>query len=232
MRGEGRDGARVGWGEANARHAELVAQTVEAIRRTGREAVATPEGQGTPVVVIDGAEYLAPDVWVRGAWGVVAVEVKAKRRLFRTSGTGRWHLGCDDWAWGEYCDLELRRRVPLIHLWSPGDIDDEGSVVVSQMRGLVPAIRGAYGTQSGTTERYVAFTVLDREGLGTVGTWKRHQSPAAVPWSVLIDEADDIDYRLRLSREAARPDGYRIERDWTRRVDVRYLFERWTLHHT
>lgn len=228
MKGEGRDGQPRTWAAVNAPHRRMVEAAVLAIRAAGFAAAATPEGEGTPYVLLDGAAYLAPDIWVYGSWGLVAVEVKVKRRPFRSGGDGRWHLGCDEWSWREYGDLERRGRVPIVHVWSPGDVEEAGSVVASGMASLVPALRGGYTTKAGTVEPYVGFAVLDREGVGTVGTWKRYPSVADVPWGVLIDEADDLDNRYRLSREAARPSGHRLTEkgDYVREVVVRDLFPR------
>lgn len=228
MKGEGRDGQPRTWAAVNAPHRRMVEAAVLAIRAAGFAAAATPEGEGTPYVLFEGAAYLAPDIWVYGSWGLVAVEVKVKRRPFRSGGDGRWHLGCDEWSWREYGDLERRGRVPIVHVWAPGDLEDAGSVVAAHAMSLVPALRGRYTTQAGRAEPYVAFAVLDREGVGTVGPWKRYPSVADVPWGVLIDDADDLDTRVRLSRAERRPAGYRLtdRGDWTREIVVRDLFPR------
>jgi hypothetical protein len=204
------------WDVKNHTHDGLVVEIIETLVAHDVTCAYVVENNKTPSVIIDDAEYLAPDVFAHVSGVVLGIEAKTKPSgMWKLKKRNYWLIGIDRWSFDEYVALD-RAGVPIIVVvkvfgapYADGDI----TYFVSLLSKIKTLFIYPYPE---TKENYYVVPVLSSLTTTPLDGWHFARDLAEIDWVELI--ADALSHQLYGSKQRKESGGKLDGTDGLRRT--------------
>jgi len=182
------------WQAKNMTHDALIVELVKSIAENNVTCGYIIDNNKTPVVMIDDAEYLAPDMFAFVSNIVIGIEAKTKPSgMWKLKKRNYWLIGIDRWSYDEYVALD-RAGVPIIIVvkaFGTPYAEDESRYFVSLLSRVKTLFIAPYPTEK---ENFYVVPVLSSLTGTPLDGWTVVRDLADVDWVTLFAEA--LSHRL------------------------------------